>query len=329
MAGIADLPQADLPSAALIVLKFVSIGLTGVFGIMGLLTSYRVDGRVTAWGRVALLGIVTSAIVAAATQALEQYRAQQAARAEALAVRTQLHEIARTLDPFETISIGFEFAVPNDDPAWAAYRARVQRMAQTLMNAGDNIRATDFGFSSTFTDPDGLAELTIRADAPAFPQPTSAERLPYWIVQSADNIEIAAQRDGQGGEVFSESSLLASFFGETDVQLVYNVRDGSLRIESSWNHAPDSVEARSIRSNLDLAGARVALRFSGWTYDAAQDEAEREQIRQGQQRLRLTDLVVELSHGRTVTLTNEQVIRRENNDQVIYEGVLPADFLTQ
>jgi hypothetical protein len=314
---------------ALVVLKFVSIALTGVFGIMGLLTTYKVEGRVTAWGRVALFGIVISAIVAAATQALEQHRAQQASRAEMLAVRTQLHEIARTLDPFETISLGFAFEIPNNDPAWAAYRARVQRMAQSLMNSGEDIRATDFGFSSTFTGPEGLEELTIRADAPAFPQETSGEALPYWIVQSADNIEFAALRHGQEGDVFSDSSLLASFFGETDIQLVYGVRDGSLRIESSWNHAPDVVEARSIRSNLDLTGAKVGLRFSGWNYDTLQGESVREQIREGQQRLRLTKLAVELSHGRTIRLTDFEPTRRANVEEVVFESVLPTNFIVQ
>jgi len=64
--------------------KAISIGLTGVFGILGLLTSYKDKdtGRITVWGKFNLAGIVLSATMGVLSQLVEaQHKLDSARRA--------------------------------------------------------------------------------------------------------------------------------------------------------------------------------------------------------------------------------------------------------
>ena len=77
------------------VVKVISIAATGAFGALGLLTKYKDDdtGKINRWGKIALSGIILSALLSLSLQFLEKTRdAQKAAddaeRAEAAATRT-------------------------------------------------------------------------------------------------------------------------------------------------------------------------------------------------------------------------------------------------
>ena len=92
--------------------KFISIALTGFFGVLALVRPYRdKEGQLTNSGRVALSGVVVSFIIAALSQSLELQRAQR--QALGAQMKTQgdlarferlLHEVQRT-SPLTTITL--------------------------------------------------------------------------------------------------------------------------------------------------------------------------------------------------------------------------------
>jgi hypothetical protein len=56
----------------LAILKLAAIMLSGILGVVGLLVNYKdKDGKVTKWGRRALIAVVISSLVAALTQGVE------------------------------------------------------------------------------------------------------------------------------------------------------------------------------------------------------------------------------------------------------------------
>ena len=87
----------------LVILKFVSIGLTGVFGVVALLVDYRdKNGQITVWGRRALIGVLGSTAVAAIAAGLEVAKGQSEAAKTALQTLEQTQKtnrIIQNLDP--------------------------------------------------------------------------------------------------------------------------------------------------------------------------------------------------------------------------------------
>ena len=65
--------------------KAAAIGLTGAFGVMGLLTTYNdpATGRITFWGKVNLAGIVLSAGMGVLSQLYDSQREAETAAASA------------------------------------------------------------------------------------------------------------------------------------------------------------------------------------------------------------------------------------------------------
>lgn len=132
--------------------KAIAIALTGLFGIMGLLTSYKdkETGRITGWGKINLVGILLSATMGVASQLVDAQRktlsAQQAAiRAEASAAIAQatserarqaatnterlIGDLVRISRETRKIAIGTEHSVVNSR---AAATAGQQAASRTL-----------------------------------------------------------------------------------------------------------------------------------------------------------------------------------------------------
>src|ERR1700679_1104751 len=95
--------MADILLASL---KFLAILTAGLLGVIGLLVDFKVDGKITKWGRRALLGTIISTVVAVVTQSVETYKQNQERRKQDDARIQQekrneatLHEIRRGLYP--------------------------------------------------------------------------------------------------------------------------------------------------------------------------------------------------------------------------------------
>jgi hypothetical protein len=112
---------------ALAVLQVLGVVLTGIFGLLGLLTKYRNDvGRITKWGRIALVGIVVSTLVAVSSQALEAVRKARESRAAAERTERIISEVARAVHPLTSIEATAWALMPWDHPQLASYRKRIE-----------------------------------------------------------------------------------------------------------------------------------------------------------------------------------------------------------
>src|SRR5437773_4845620 len=95
--------------AILAALKFVAILLTGILGAIGLLVEYRdKEGRRTKWGTRALIGVISTSMVAAFIQGVEVYKQKRESKVAEARTREQenyqnqsLSEIRRAVYPLE------------------------------------------------------------------------------------------------------------------------------------------------------------------------------------------------------------------------------------
>jgi hypothetical protein len=88
----------------LIVLKLTSILLTGVMGIIALLVEYKdSNGHVTTWGRRALLGVLMSTFIAAASQVIESRSDAENAASSSLLLTGLRHPLLRVRISFDSV----------------------------------------------------------------------------------------------------------------------------------------------------------------------------------------------------------------------------------
>lgn len=117
--------------------KTSSIVLTGLFGILGLLTEFKDKDtkKVTRWGYISMLGIIVSTILGAGAQVLETQ--DDANKALKLATESQkmlsgiqqvgkssqqtLNGIERTLTPLDIESVSVRLKLDCSDPIWVHF----------------------------------------------------------------------------------------------------------------------------------------------------------------------------------------------------------------
>jgi hypothetical protein len=142
--GYSDGKMGDRIDILLITLKLLGTVFSGVFGILGLATDYRNrrTKAVTKWGRLSLLGIVVSTIVAFASQAIETVRDRITAN-EAKAKLSQqlsladktLAEVERSILPLRNLTINYSVEVPIDNPEFAAYGKKLKTGFEQMQKA--------------------------------------------------------------------------------------------------------------------------------------------------------------------------------------------------
>jgi hypothetical protein len=139
----------DLLGVLLIATKFLGTMFAGVFGILGLVTDYRdkTTNVITKWGRLALVGIVVSTMVAIASQAIETVLSRKEAREANAQLARQLElsnstlaEVERSIFPLKDLAISYEVEIPIQNPLLAAYKRRltagIEQMRNTHGRAG-------------------------------------------------------------------------------------------------------------------------------------------------------------------------------------------------
>lgn len=139
---------------ALAVCKALGITATAGFGVVGMLTDFRdkTTQRVTRWGRVALFGAATSAVISLVIHGAEVWKsrseaAASAAKTQAELVRSNelLTQVSRTLervDP-EQIRLGVGVLVPIRQAGFEAYKrrldAKIDDLSKQLERSGDKL----------------------------------------------------------------------------------------------------------------------------------------------------------------------------------------------
>jgi hypothetical protein len=167
------------------ILKFAGIALSALFGAIALVTDYRDKdtGKITKWGRRALLGVIASSLVVAFIQIGEMLEhSYDRAGAERLGLEQLqrnekiLNQINRGLNPLTDVRLSIRFKeIRMDHPLLSAYVRRLERGAAMLsftwkLNPRFTVRGT---MPSWDRSPDGaltkVNSVTIRKNSPLFP----------------------------------------------------------------------------------------------------------------------------------------------------------------
>lgn len=155
----------------LTILKLVSTALAGAFGILALVVEYKHEGKITKWGRIALVGVIASTAVSLITQSLEFLNAEFDARKSALESKARLEQSERILQNLNTLTRatqplqnpGFTVVLelPRDLPQGGRFLASLDELAMKLRSLPSTKRTHPQGFFVNSQSPDGTP-LSIR-----------------------------------------------------------------------------------------------------------------------------------------------------------------------
>ena len=271
---------------SLIILKFVSIGLAGFFGVLALVVKYKDDKeRLTNWGRVALVGVVVSTLVSAGAQGVESARAEAKAREaekESAANLKQskeiLLQIERLMQPLDPPELTVYWDVPKEHPLVARYIDRLAAAGRRMVAAGLEVGSVDpatgahvnsgmKGKPASFVIPPGsglypnrsrngelyVLLLETGASASAFPTPASAKIARS--VFSAKDAKCPLGYFGNQGDLGFDTPT------EEDNELSYSIERGVLSVRTQGVPDPKYIRKRAgtILSVPDLERSTLML----------------------------------------------------------------------
>jgi len=139
----------------LAVLKFVGIVAAAVFGVIAISCDFKdQEGKVTRAGRVALSGVIVAALLATGSHTVEVLKARRDADATAKKTEKELaqfrqlldsvnkttNEVQRSLELIDLNDLRFGFCLKFsiDDPAFVAYKTRLEAKCAELRNELEN-----------------------------------------------------------------------------------------------------------------------------------------------------------------------------------------------
>jgi hypothetical protein len=290
----------------LVIVKFLGIALTGIFGLVGLLFDFRdAQRRLTKWGKVAVSGIFISTAVAAASQALDFTKSAQDTEEANQRSLVLLTEIDRAVDPLDSIGATVWLNVDMSDPKLVPYRDRalagIHRAISTRGN-GEYVLAQGVQVGSQTRD-GTIEEVEIPAGSPLYPD-KNTERLAFYLLNFID-IEISVAAKGQttaliGGNGNDLQMGLTTADSQQGLRFVYNLVSHKFGITASdlesdsqyWrNHA-------NILSVSDMYGMEMLVAVEGVVGLGPGNEtfnAELSRVRKG---LSLQNMVIKFSRGR-------------------------------
>lgn len=124
----------------LIVLKFLALLSAGIWGVVSLRVDYRdKEGKITLWGRRALIGVIASTLVAAITQGIEYYGGQKSSREAAERNYQLLNEISRAvypLSPAKDMFVSASATIPLTDTSLFKYKKRLLKSGKSMVASG-------------------------------------------------------------------------------------------------------------------------------------------------------------------------------------------------
>ncbi len=111
------------------ILKFVSVVLTGTFGVFGALYNFKdKDGKITKWGRRNLCALVACLLIAVVSFVFEQAVLKRKAQESAAKAQKLLSTATAILDPLNRIEVSFIYSLPLSLPVLKAYREDLRRL---------------------------------------------------------------------------------------------------------------------------------------------------------------------------------------------------------
>jgi len=200
------------------IFKLLSEILTAAFGILGLLTEFRdKDKKITRTGKIALVGILASFLVAATTNILELEKSKEDAIAHE-------KEVQRLLHPFGDFQVTYTLAItedlPDQDkseiPELHAYMSGLQNYFTTSKLDGPD------GFVLRMRDGRGAFTLPVRRS------PENLGKIPEPLSNAGD-VEVVVFRPG----AFPCDKLTDADFQDVDPDLVLGSRQIPLASDNS------------------------------------------------------------------------------------------------
>jgi hypothetical protein len=168
----------------LLILKLLGVVFTAAFGIIGTMQEFRSQsGKLTKWGKAAVVGALVSLFVAVSAQFVDNHLqkiAAQKAAAQALdsTQRTEkiVSELNRTMQPIESISVFVaDLGVPMDDPLLQDYKVRLDNGLEEFLRSNPLERPFPPGMAIPGTKSvNGISvpsHITVSRSSPLFPDP--------------------------------------------------------------------------------------------------------------------------------------------------------------
>lgn len=164
-----------------LVLAVLSVAVGTVSGVAALLVDFkdRATGRITKWGRYAVLGLASSFVIGTSNLAVDYV--QKSRQAVAASRRAQeaseqtlqiVNNLNRTLNPFRDVKVGARVSYGFGLPQLIGYRDRLDREARALLpelnNAPGRYLPGKMGIASV--RPDGVVSaVAFPRESPLFP----------------------------------------------------------------------------------------------------------------------------------------------------------------
>ncbi len=209
----------------LVGLKYASILVAGLFGMLALLVDYRekTTNKITRWGKIALIGVVTSALIGALSQAVEFQLSRQASIVRQQRYEESLHQFARLMLPLNPKRLELSLLLPTD--AYSELDPGVVKIS------GKQIDASKLGRSIS------LKVYLIK------PSPSSGDQLSTTDIENFSFSFLAMGEDSPGaGSIGVDSS------GKSKMQWGYSIRENHV-----WS------KGRNVLSIPDLPGTFMVL----------------------------------------------------------------------
>jgi hypothetical protein len=155
------------------IIKYCSLAVGGVSGIIGLFTDFRElasngepTGKVTAGGRILLGFIVASAFFGLSSEVVTQLRAKEKAGQQVRATTALLREINRSMNPIRNVMLSWRIALPLSDPLLKDVARDLREVAEAIRDSPSH--QTDCG--QPLDDP---SRLLLFETCDALPERTS------------------------------------------------------------------------------------------------------------------------------------------------------------
>lgn len=240
-------------NTALTILKFLSIGLTAILSAIALLVEYKDEnGKITYWGKRALIGIVVAAFVAAGTTALEVIKGEHesektAKEALALAKSTSdiLQNINRSLHPLEGLEFSFWATVDLSSKKLDSYRERFSEEVEAYLVQYKSGNRRYEGMYASQGNQKGPVNVHVPLGAIAYPS-EHKEELAFYLIRHAD-FHLAFFKDPISPTYFEREITDESEYKKPDlvididtseqdqfgIGLKYNIENKTFEIEGS------------------------------------------------------------------------------------------------
>src|SRR5258708_371724 len=196
---------ASILQTALSEFKYLSILLGGAFGILALLVDYKDEsGKLTRWGRIAIIGVIVSAGTSVGTQALESFLAETNARASAQAAAENLRrselaliQMERLLQPLDTPQVTVVWEFPSKIAGFDDYITRVSDFGHRLQEdptlAGDP--ANGIFVTSSKTEGNIPLNFEIKPSSPLYPNRRNEPELATLLLGTGALVSIFATNE--------------------------------------------------------------------------------------------------------------------------------------